>query len=500
MGAEETGGTEFIKGWDKAPNLLGEGAFGEVHLLTNQTTGEAVAMKVVDTRLSDTVVLEARKEFTIHRRLNHANIIKVYGVRKEPPLMYLFLEYAPGGELYDKIEPDIGVPPSEAQRYFRQIIDAVEYLHQLGIAHRDLKPENILIDNHDNVKISDFGMATIFMLNGCERKLEKRCGTMPYVAPEVLRGPYRAQPADLWSCGIILVALLTGELPWDEPSLTQTEYREWRDGRRFTMSPWNKIDSLSLALLQRILQHVPVRRATVSAIKHSAWLSRPLRSTALRDSWSPDVAPARGFCLGGGSATSPPDVRFACSQPVPLTRRTSGEQGSVQPRPALVGVARGQGVGPAAGNNMVSFSQPAACADDLLLGSQFHTTQASAGGGGPQTLVQKLVRRMTRFFVTTDDVVTRQRLEQLFDSLGYSWRFSGDRTVTVQTLDRRKMPLTFKANLLGMSDRLLVDFRLSKGCGLDFKRNFIRIKHKLSDILLNVPVNWSVAVATNTVP
>ena len=72
--------------------------------------------------------------------------------------------------------------------------------------------------------------------------------------------------------------------------------------------------------------------------------------------------------------------------------------------------------------------------------------------------------------------------------------------ITVQTLDRRKMPLTFKASVLDMTEHVLVDFRLSKGCGLDFKRHFIRIKQKLPDILLNVPVNWSVAAATNSVP
>lgn len=102
------------------------------------------------------------------------------------------------------------MPVCQAQRYFKQLISAVEYLHSKGVAHRDLKPENLLLDEHDNLKVSDFGMATVYRLHGKERSLENKCGTLPYVAPEVLSGFYHAEPADIWSCGIILVALLTG--------------------------------------------------------------------------------------------------------------------------------------------------------------------------------------------------------------------------------------------------------------------------------------------------
>ncbi|TMW40931.1 hypothetical protein DOY81_013989, partial [Sarcophaga bullata] len=108
------------------------------------------------------------------------------------------------------VEPDIGMPQHEAQRYFTQLLSGLQYLHQRGIAHRDLKPENLLLDEHDNIKISDFGMATMFRCKGKERLLDKRCGTLPYVAPEVLLKPYHAQPADIWSCGVILVTMLAG--------------------------------------------------------------------------------------------------------------------------------------------------------------------------------------------------------------------------------------------------------------------------------------------------
>lgn len=138
--------------------------------------------------------------------LNDAHIIRFYGRRENGHFEFIFLEYASGGELFDRIgelylsiyisikfflftnffsEPDVGMPQMEAQRFFKQLISGVEYLHSRGIAHRDLKPENLLLDANDNLKISDFGMATVFRYQGKERLLDKRCGTLPYIGMEM---------------------------------------------------------------------------------------------------------------------------------------------------------------------------------------------------------------------------------------------------------------------------------------------------------------------------
>ena len=86
-----------------------------------------------------------------------------------------------------------------------------EYLHEKGVVHRDIKPENLLLTEGEVLKLSDFGLATVFRHNGKERLLERRCGTMPYIAPEVLCKPrYNAMPADTWSCGVVLLAMLVG--------------------------------------------------------------------------------------------------------------------------------------------------------------------------------------------------------------------------------------------------------------------------------------------------
>ncbi|KAJ8672119.1 hypothetical protein QAD02_003378 [Eretmocerus hayati] len=181
-----------------------------VHLVVNKLNGDAVAMKTVNLNKHPDARDAVRKETTIHRMLSNPHIIQYFGQRSESNIEYIFLEYASGGELFDRIEPDVGMPVSEARRFFQQLITAVHYLHGRGIAHRDLKPENLLLDSHNNLKISDFGLATIYRFHERERCLDKKCGTLPYVAPEVLERPYHAEPADVWSCGIILIALLAG--------------------------------------------------------------------------------------------------------------------------------------------------------------------------------------------------------------------------------------------------------------------------------------------------
>ncbi|TKS82992.1 Serine/threonine-protein kinase [Collichthys lucidus] len=183
----------FVQDWDLV-QTLGEGAYGEVRLLVNRQTEEAVAVKVIDTSQAKECAENVKKEVCVHKMLNHPNIVRFFGHRKEGPTMYLFLEYCTGGELFDRI-----------------VALLQEYLHRAGITHRDIKPENILLDDKDNLKLTDFGLATMFRFKGRERLLSRLCGTLPYVAPELLsQTDYKAQPADIWACGIVLTAMLAG--------------------------------------------------------------------------------------------------------------------------------------------------------------------------------------------------------------------------------------------------------------------------------------------------
>nr|CAD7445151.1 unnamed protein product [Timema bartmani] len=472
--------SEFVDGWTLA-QTLGEGAFGEVKLLLNHTTGEAVAMKIVNLEKHPDARTCIRKEVCIHRMLTDPHIIRYFGQRREGHVEYIFLEYAAGGELFDKIEPDCGMSQWEAQKFFKQLLAGVEYLHSRGVAHRDLKPENLLLDEQDNLKISDFGLATIYRIQGKERPLEKKCGTPPYVAPEVLIRRYHAEPADIWSCGIILVAMLAGELPWDQPTPDCEEYMAWKDGKGMNLTPWSKLDTTVLSLIRGILVPLPSGRYDISRILAHRWCQKRLsRMSGIRNSdVSMHYSAAKRVCSGVN--LSPPD----CAQ------QDGARVCHSQPEPCL---EQSNSLLPAS----FCFSQPAQL-DNLLLSSQLNCTQQTTTQSS-QNSFQKLVKRMTRFFVRSscDEIV--KLLCSVLEKNGCSWKLHTANVLTITSLDRRKMPLVFKAMALEMDGKTLVDFRLSKGCGLDFKRKFVRLKANLGDVVLKGPVMWPIAIATNCIP
>lgn len=155
-------GSEFVEGWLVA-QVLGEGAYGEVRLLVHARTGDSVALKTVRANeAGDSERTPAAREAALHRALKHPHVLRCLGEREYLGAHYMFLEYAQGGELFDRIEPDVGMSEKLARRYWRQLLDGLSYLHRRGVAHRDIKPENLLLDAQDNIKISDFGLATVF--------------------------------------------------------------------------------------------------------------------------------------------------------------------------------------------------------------------------------------------------------------------------------------------------------------------------------------------------
>lgn len=129
------------------------------------------------------------------------------------------MEFASNGELFDYIVKKRRLPELEACKLFQQIIAGVEYIHALNIAHRDLKPENLLLDSNFNIKIVDFGLSNT-SLRG--QLLKTACGSPCYAAPEMIEGnKYAGDQADIWSCGVILYALLCGFLPFEDPDTSK---------------------------------------------------------------------------------------------------------------------------------------------------------------------------------------------------------------------------------------------------------------------------------------
>ncbi|CAI4059520.1 protein kinase GIN4 SKDI_04G7060 [Saccharomyces kudriavzevii IFO 1802] len=214
----------------KLGETLGLGSTGKVQLARNKSTGQEAAVKVISkavfnagnmsgTSIVGSITPDAlpygiEREIIIMKLLNHPNVLRLYDVWETNTDLYLVLEYAEKGELFNLLVERGPLPENEAIRFFRQIIIGVSYCHALGIVHRDLKPENLLLDHKYNIKIADFGMAA---LETEGKLLETSCGSPHYAAPEIVSGiPYQGFASDVWSCGVILFALLTGRLPFDE--------------------------------------------------------------------------------------------------------------------------------------------------------------------------------------------------------------------------------------------------------------------------------------------
>ncbi|PRT54694.1 Serine/threonine-protein kinase HSL1 [Wickerhamiella sorbophila] len=202
---------------------LGRGSSGRVRLAKHGETGQLAAVKIVPKSAvgsltqSSSVPYGIEREVIIMKLIEHPNIMGLYDVWENKGELYLILEYIEGGELFDYLISRGRLPEREAVHYFRQICYGVDYCHQFNICHRDLKPENLLLDKHRNIKIADFGMAA---LETQGRMLETSCGSPHYASPEIVAGKnYHGAPSDIWSCGIILFALLTGHLPFDDDSI-----------------------------------------------------------------------------------------------------------------------------------------------------------------------------------------------------------------------------------------------------------------------------------------
>ncbi|KAF7461680.1 hypothetical protein GHT09_014248 [Marmota monax] len=186
------------------------------------------------------------------------------GLRKRARV-YLVLEHVSGGELFDYLVKKGRLTPKEARKFFRQIISALDFCHSHSICHRDLKPENLLLDEKNNIRIADFGMAS---LQVGDSLLETSCGSPHYACPEVIRGEkYDGRKADVWSCGVILFALLVGALPFDDDNLRQLLEKVKRGV--FHMPHFIPPDCQSL--LRGMIEVDAARRLTLEHIQKHIW-------------------------------------------------------------------------------------------------------------------------------------------------------------------------------------------------------------------------------------
>ena len=197
---------------------LGSGSFATVYLVKHNTTGSVRAMKEIkkiSNEGEEDNELEIINEINILMKMDHPNIVKIFGFYITSHYYYLITEYCEGGSLFDLIINNNGpFPEIQASYIMHQIFSVVNYCHKMKIIHRDLKPENILINKNENnfvqIKVCDFGTSLMFNRGEVQDEL---VGSIYYIAPEVLKKKYNSK-CDLWSCGVIMYILLTGVPPF----------------------------------------------------------------------------------------------------------------------------------------------------------------------------------------------------------------------------------------------------------------------------------------------
>ncbi|CAO2177734.1 unnamed protein product [Urochloa humidicola] len=275
---------------------LGQGTFAKVFYARNLTTGQAVAIKMIskDKVMKVGLMEQIKREISIMRLVKHPNVLQLFEVMASKSKIYFVLEYAKGGELFNKIAKGGKLSEDAARKYFHQLISAVDYCHSRGVYHRDLKPENLLLDENENLKVSDFGLSALAESKRQDGLLHTTCGTPAYVAPEVLsRKGYDGPKADIWSCGVILFVLVAGYLPFHDTNLMEM-YRkisraEFRCPRGFSAELKD--------LLHKILDPDPSTRISISRIKRSAWYRKPVELNAKKNETETTENACSGFNL-----------------------------------------------------------------------------------------------------------------------------------------------------------------------------------------------------------
>merc|ERR1712087_987221 len=274
----------------------GKGHFSVVHLGTpreKHANGQRkkCAVKVVEKSRIDAREKESlRNEIAIMRLVNHPCIIRMLDVFEDAQCIYMVMQLAPYGDFFARWKRRKTFSEDVAAKIIWKLLDAVQYLHALGIVHRDLKPENILcLDEEDDtaIVISDFGLSKFAAPH---TEMTMPCGTLAYVAPEVLAMKGYGRKVDLWSLGCIMHLLLRGVLPFDGHSKDEVVEKTLNKKLNLSHKKWDRVSGDAKDLIAKLLIKDPVKRISLeNALKHR-WFDRIKEKKQIHDTINANIS------------------------------------------------------------------------------------------------------------------------------------------------------------------------------------------------------------------
>ncbi|XP_026174642.1 hormonally up-regulated neu tumor-associated kinase homolog isoform X2 [Mastacembelus armatus] len=256
--------------------MINRGSFAKVMEGLHIDTGEKVAIKVIDKRKArqDSYVLKnMKREPRIHQMVRHPHIVVLLETLETENSYYMAMELCAGGDLMDRICEQKRLEEREVRRYIRQILSAVEHLHKHGIVHRDLKIENFLLDEHNNIKIVDFGLSNTLKADSLALELlTTQCGSPAYAAPELLAHRKYGPKVDVWSVGVSMFAMLTGTLPFTvEPFNIKQLHQKMVNGEISSIP--SDVSEGAVSFVLSLLEPDPSKRPSVRAAMEESWIN-----------------------------------------------------------------------------------------------------------------------------------------------------------------------------------------------------------------------------------
>ncbi|KAL7726691.1 hypothetical protein ACLKA6_012770 [Drosophila palustris] len=268
--------------------LLGTGAFSEVRLAESKDTpGDHFAVKIIDKKALKGKEESLENEIRVLRRfsanhfdghspngtrLTHPNIVQLLETYEDKAKVYLVMELVTGGELFDRIVEKGSYTEKDASHLIRQILEAVDYMHEQGVVHRDLKPENLLYyspDDDSKIMISDFGLSKM----EDSGIMATACGTPGYVAPEVLAQKPYGKAVDVWSIGVISYILLCGYPPFYDENDANLFAQILKGEFEFDSPYWDEISESAKHFIRNLMCVTVEKRYTCKQALSHPWIS-----------------------------------------------------------------------------------------------------------------------------------------------------------------------------------------------------------------------------------